>query len=209
MIRTAVLVSGDGSRLQTILDSMYFREIPNFELTAVISTEQNEYALRRAANAGVQAFVVEPGLFPTRISYSMAISNKLKDMDIDLVVLAGFNMPLGVIASQFRKRIIGVYPALVPAFVDCDESPARAALERGCRVTGATAYFADIDGNVGPIIAQQAVEIKQGDTPETLERRIMEEAEWKLLPMSIILYCQNRLEIHGERVVIRPEIPHN
>ena len=209
MIRTAVLVSGDGSRLQTILDSMYFREIPNFELTAVISTEQNEYALRRAANAGVQAFVVEPGLFPTRISYSMAISNKLKDMDIDLVVLAGFNMPLGVIASQFRKRIIGVYPALVPAFVDCDESPARAALERGCRVTGATAYFADIDGNVGPIIAQQAVEIKQGDTPETLERRIMEEAEWKLLPRAIILYCQNRLEIHGERVVIRPEIPHN
>ena len=209
MIRTAVLVSGDGSRLQTILDSMYFREIPNFELTAVICTEQNEYALRRAANAGVQAFVVEPGLFPTRISYSMAISNKLKDMDIDLVVLAGFNMPLGVIASQFRKRIIGVYPALVPAFVDCDESPARAALERGCRVTGATAYFADIDGNVGPIIAQQAVEIKQGDTPETLERRIMEEAEWKLLPRAIILYCQNRLEIHGERVVIRPEIPHN
>ena len=209
MIRTAVLVSGDGSRLQTILDSMYFREIPNFELTAVISTEQNEYALRRAANAGVQAFVVEPGLFPTRISYSMAISNKLKDMDIDLVVLAGFNMPLGVIASQFRKRIIGVYPALVPAFVDCDESPARAALERGCHVTGATAYFADIDGNVGPIIAQQAVEIKQGDTPETLERRIMEEAEWKLLPRAIILYCQNRLEIHGERVVIRPEIPHN
>ena len=209
MIRTAVLVSGDGSRLQTILDSMYFREIPNFELTAVISTEQNEYALRRAANAGVQAFVVEPGLFPTRISYSMAISNKLKDMDIDLVVLAGFNMPLGVIASQFRKRIIGVYPALVPAFVDCDESPARAALERGCRVTGATAYFADIDGNVGPIIAQQAVEIKQGDTPETLERRIMEEAEWKLLPRAIILYGQNRLEIHGERVVIRPERPHN
>ena len=118
-------------------------------------------------------------------------------------------MPCGVIASQFRKRIIGVYPALVPAFVDCDESPARAALERGCRVTGATAYFADIDGNVGPIIAQQAVEIKQGDTPETLERRIMEEAEWKLLPRAIILYCQNRLEIHGERVVIRPEIPHN
>lgn len=209
MIRTAVLVSGDGSRLQTILDSMYFREIPNFELTAVICTENNEYALRRAANAKVQAFVVEPGLFPTKLSYSMAISNKLKDMDIDLVVLAGFNMPLGVISSQFRRRIIGVYPSLIPAFESCDDSPARAALERGCRVTGATAYFADIDGNVGPIIAQQAVEIKSNDTPETLERRIMEEAEWKLLPRAIILYCQNRLEIHGERVVIKPEIPRN
>lgn len=209
MIRTAVLVSGDGSRLQTILDSMYFREIPNFELTSVICTEHNEYALRRAASAGVQAFVVEPTLFPTKLSYSMAISNKLKDMDIDLVVLAGFNMPLGVISSQFRKRIIGVYPSLIPAFVNCSESPARAALDRGCRVTGATAYFADIDGNVGPIIAQQAVEIMPNDTPETLERRIMEEAEWKLLPRAIILYCQNRLEIHGERVVIRPEIPHN
>ena len=209
MVRAAILVSGNGMLLQSVLDAMYFGEIPDFELVAVICTDENAYAMRRAKNANVESIVVEPENFPTKFSYSMAISNKLKDMDIDLVVLAGFNMPLGVISTQFRKRIIGVYPSLIPAFVNCDESPARAALERGCRVTGATAYFADIDGNIGPIIAQQAVEIKPNDTPETLERRIMEEAEWKLLPRAIILYCQNRLEIHGERVVIKPAIPQN
>ena len=209
MVRAAILVSGNGMLLQSVLDAMYFGEIPDFELVAVICTDVNAYAMRRAKNAKVESIVVEPENFPTKFSYSMAISNKLKDMDIDLVILAGFNMPLGVISTQFRKRIIGVYPSLIPAFVNCDESPARAALERGCRVTGATAYFADIDGNIGPIIAQQAVEIKPNDTPETLERRIMEEAEWKLLPRAIILYCQNRLEIHGERVVIKPAIPQN
>ena len=205
MVRAAVLVSGDGALLQTVLDSMYFGEIPNFELTAVICTDPEAYALRRARNSGVECFVVEPSLFPTKLSYSMAISNKLKDMDIDLVILAGYNMPLGVISTQFRKRIIGVYPSLIPAFINCGDTPARAALERGCRITGATVFFADIDGNIGPIIAQQAVEILHGDTPEMLSRRIMEEAEWKLLPKAIILYCQNRLEIHGDRVLIRGE----
>ena len=198
MIRAAALVSGDGALLQTVLDSMYFGEIPNFELCAVICTESDAYALRRARNSGVEAFVVEPSLFPTKLSYSMAVSNKLRDMDIDLVILAGYNMPLGVISTQFRKRIIGVYPSLIPA-------PERAALERGCRVTGATAFFADIDGNIGPIIAQQAVDIIPNDTPESLSRRIMEDAEWKLLPKAIILYCQNRLEIHGDRVIIKNE----
>ena len=228
MIRAAALVSGDGALLQTVLDSMYFGEIPNFELTAVICTESDAYALRRARNSGVEAFVVEPSLFPTKLSYSMAISNKLRDMDIDLVILAGYNMPLGVISTQFRKRIIGVYPSLIPAFVNCDDAPERAALERGCRVTGATAFsdtgrsgederdrfalrcdpgatafFADIDGNIGAIIAQQAVDILPNDTPESLSRRILEDAEWKLLPQAISLYCQGRLEIHGDRVIIK------
>ncbi len=202
MIRTAVLVSGNGARLQTILDSMYFGEIPNYELAAVICTEPNAYALRRCSNAGVDAIVVETADFPTKLSYSMAISNKLRDMDIDLVVLAGYAMPLGVIANQFKNRVIGVYPSLVPAFEN-EERPARCVLERGCKVAGATAYFADADGKVGAIIGQQAVEVKQDDTLESLERRIMEEAEWKLLPKAIILYCQGKLEIHGDRVVVK------
>ncbi len=205
MIRAAALVSGDGALLQTVLDSMYFGEIPNFELTAVICTESDAYALRRARNSGVEAFVVEPSLFPTKLSYSMAVSNKLRDMDIDLVILAGYNMPLGVISTQFRKRIIGVYPSLIPAFVNCDDSPVRAAMERGCKVTGATAFFADIDGNIGPIIAQQAIDIDPEDTLQSLNQRIMEEAAWKLLPKAVALFCQGRLEIHGERVVIKPE----
>lgn len=202
MVRTAILVSGDGAKLQSILDSMYFNEIPNFELVAVICTEQNSYAMRRARNAKVPAFAVEPEDFPTKLSYSMAISTKLKDMDVDLVVLAGYKMPLGVIASQFKNRIIGTYPALIPA-CENEQKPVRAVLERGSKVTGATAYFADVDGRIGPVIMQQAVEIRQGDTESSLERRIMEEAEWKILPKSIILYCEDRLEIHGGRTVIK------
>lgn len=205
MVRAAILVSGNGTLFQSVLDSMYFGEIPDFELVAVICTEANAYTMRRAANANVEAIVVEPDNFPTKLSYSMAISNKLRDMDIDLVILAGYNMPLGVISTQFRKRIIGVYPALIPAFVNCDDSPVRAALERGCKVTGATAFFADIDGNIGPIIAQHAIDIHPDDTLESLKQRVVEEAEWKLLPKAIILFCQNRLEIHGERVIIKGE----
>lgn len=205
MVRTAILVSGGGTLFQSVLDSMFFGEIPDFELVAVICTESNENTLRRAANAGVKAFVVEPDNFPTKLSYSMAISNKLKDMDIELVVLAGYRMPLGVISTQFRKRIIGVYPALLPAFSDRSDDPVRAALEKGCKLTGATAYFADIDGNLGPIIAQQAVEIKSGDSRESLAKRIEEEAMWRLLPRAIIMFCEGRLEIHGDRVVIKGE----
>lgn len=203
MVRGAILVSGGGTLFQSVLDSMFFGEIPEFQLVAVICTGHNEYTMRRAANANVEAFVVEPENFPTRLSHSMAISNKLKDMDVDLVILAGYDMPLGVISSQFRKRIIGVYPSLVPAFSDCDDSPVRAAIERGCRVTGATAYFADIDGNIGPIILQQAVEIRSDDSPETLRKRILEEAEWRILPRAVVLFCQNRLEIRGNTVLIK------
>lgn len=171
----------------------------------MICTDANAYAMRRAKNAKVESIVVEPENFPTKFSYSMAISNKLKDMDIDLVIVADYDMPLGVISTQFRKRIIGVYPSLIPAFVNCDDSPVRAAMERGCKVTGATAFFADIDGNIGPIIAQQAIDIDPEDTLQSLNQRIMEEAAWKLLPKAVALFCQGRLEIHGERVVIKPE----
>lgn len=203
MVRAAILTSGEGTLFQSVLDAMFFGEIPDFELVGVITTKENAYTARRAANAGVCLFTVEPEDFPTLLSYSMAISNKLKDMDIDLVISAGFDKPLGVVSTQFRKRIIGVYPALVPAFTDGVEDPVRAALERGCKVSGATAYFADIDGRIGPIIAQQSVEVRADDSAETLSKRILEEAEWKLLPRAVALFCQNKLEIHGDRVVIK------
>lgn len=202
MVRTAILTSGDGARLQTILDSMYFNEIPNFELVAVICTEEDAYAMRRARNAKVPAFAVEPENFPTKLSHSMAVSAKLKDMDIDLVVLAGYMMPLGVISSQFKNRIIGTFPALIPA-CENEQNPVRAVLERGCKLTGATVYFADVDGNIGPVIMQQAVSVLPNDNEKSLARRIMEEAEWKILPKAVILYCQGRIEIHGGRTVIK------
>ena len=203
MVRAAALVSGDGAKLQAILDAMYFKEIENFELVAVISPEKDIYAMKRALNAGVPAYVVDPELFPTMTSHSMAISNKLKDMDIDLVILAGYDLPLGVVPYQFRNRIIGTYPALYPAFSDTEGDLCRAALERGVKVTGATAYFADGDGGVGCIISQRAVDVLPDDTPDTLRRRVMEEGEWKILTQAVALYCADKLAIHGSRVVVK------
>jgi len=202
MVRAAALVSGDGARLQAILDSMYFKEIPNFELVAVISPARDVYAMKRALNAGVPAYVVDPELFPNATSHSMAVANKLKDMDIELVILAGYDQPLGVIPYQFKNRVIGTFPALYPAFEDAEGDIQRAVLERGVKVTGATAYFADGDGRVGSIISQQAVEVRPNDTPDTLSRRVLEEGEWRLLSQAVIYYCSGRLKIHGSRVLI-------
>lgn len=205
MVRAAALVSGDGAKLQAILDSMYFKEIPDFELVAVISSEKDAYAMKRALNAGVPAYVVDPELFPNMTSHSMAVANKLKDMDIELVILAGYDMPLGVIPYQFKNHIIGTYPALYPAFEDAEGDVQRAVLERGVKITGATAYFADADGRVGGIILQRAIEVMPDDTPDSLRRRVLEDAEWKLLSQAVSLYCANRLSIRGSRVIIEAE----
>ena len=203
MVRAAALVSGDGARLQAILDSMYFKEIPDFELVAVISSARDVYAMKRALNAGIPAYVVDPELFPNMTSHSMAVANKLKDMDIELVILAGYDMPLGVIPYQFKNHIIGAFPALYPAFAEEEGDIQRAVLERGIKVTGATSYFADADGRVGSIILQRAVEVRQDDTPETLGRRVLEEAEWRLLSQSVSLYCSGKLKLRGSRVLIQ------
>ena len=202
MVRAAALVSGDGVKLQAILDSMYFKEIPDFELVAVICPQKDAYVMKRALSAKVPAYVVDPELFPTMTSHSMAVANKLRDMDIELVILAGYDLPLGVIPYQFKNRIIGTYPALYPAFEDVEGDIHRAVLERGVKVTGATAYFADGDGRVGGIILQRAVDVRADDSPESLSRRVTEEAEWKLLSQAVKLYCQGKVSVHGSRVVI-------
>ena len=202
VVRAAILASGDGGRLQAILDAMYFKEIPEFELVAVICPRREDYAMTRAANAGVPAYVVDPELFPNMTSHSMAVANKLRDMDIELVILAGYDLPLGVVPYQFRNHIIGTYPALSPAFEDVEGDVKYAVLERGLKVTGATAYFADQDGRVGNIILQKAVDVLPGDDPESLRRRVTEEAEWKILSQAVALYCAGKLKIHGKRVVI-------
>ena len=205
MVRAAVLASGEGSKLQTILDAVSQNEIPNIELVAVICPQRDAYAMTRALNAGVPAYVVDPDLFPTNTSHSMAVANKLRDMDIELVVLAGYGRPLGVIPYQFRNHIIGTVPFLYPAFDGMEGDVHRAVLERGVKVTGATAFFADGDGGVGGIILQKAIDVKPGDTPETLGQRVMEKCEWKLLNEAVRLYCSGRLQIRGKRVVIREE----
>lgn len=207
MVRAAALVSGDGAKLQAILDSMYFKEIPDFELVAVISSAKDVYAMKRALNAGVPAYVVDPELFPNMTSHSMAVANKLKDMDIELVILAGYELPLGVIPYQFKNRIIGTCPYLYPAFDGQEGDVQRAVLDRGVKVTGGTAFFADSDGRVGSIILQRAVDVKPNDTPETLGRRVLEEAEWRILSQSVSLYCAGKLSVHGNKVLIDTKTP--
>lgn len=204
MVRAAVLASGEGSKLQAILDAIYFNEIPDLELVAVICPQRDAYAMKRAVNAGVPAYVVDPELFPTNTSHSMAMANKLKDMDIELVVLAGYDVPLGVVPYQFKNRIIGTYSALYPAFNEAEGDPVALALESGLRVTGATAYFSDGDGRVGAVILQRSLEIAPDDTVESLSARLMEECEWPLLSEAVSLYCSGRLSVRGRRVEIRP-----
>lgn len=194
MIKAAALASGDGIKLQAVLDAMYFGELPNFELAAVISPERNAHVMQRAVNADIAAYVVDPDLFPTMTTHSMAVANKLKDMDIDLVLLLDYGVSPGVIPYQFKNRIIGTLPCLYPAFADCEGDICKAVLERGCKLTGATSFFADGNGGVGRIIGQKAVEVLPDDTPETLAHRVAEEAEWPLLTEAVRLFCTGRLK---------------
>jgi phosphoribosylglycinamide formyltransferase-1 len=202
MIRAAALASGDGVKLQAILDAMYFGELPEFELVAVISPEKDAYVMQRALNAGVPAYVVDPDLFPTMMTHSMAVANKLKDMDVELVLLADYGVSLGVIPYQFKNRIIGTCPSLYPAFEEVEGDVCEAVLARGCKLTGATSFFADGDGRVGSIIDQRAVVVLPDDTAETLARRVTEEAEWGLLTDAVKLFCAGRLSVRDNRVLV-------
>ena len=193
MIRAAALASGDGEKLQAVLDAMYFGELPDFELSAVICPEKNAYVMQRALSAKVPAYVVDPDLFPTMTTHSMAVANKLKDMDVELVLLVDYDVPLGVIPYQFRDRIIGTWPSLCPAFEDCGDDVFEAVLRRGCKLTGATSFIADSDGRVGRIIDQRAVAVTPDDTAETLRRRVTEQAEWPLLAEAVKLYCAGKI----------------
>lgn len=210
-VRTAVLVSGGGTNLQAIIDANAFDEIPNFELAAVISSSPDAYALQRAEFASIPAYIVDRAIFPNRTSFSHAIHQKLVDLDIELVVNAGFMYVLDApLVKAFANRIINVHPALIPSFCGIGFYGLRvhqAALDYGVKVTGATVHFCTAEADEGPIILQKAVEIREDDTAETLQRRVMEEAEWKLLPEAISLYCEGRLEVNGRCVTIKDAAP--
>ena len=187
MIRSAVLVSGKGTKLQSLLDSVFFGEIPELQLVAVISSDAGAYALKRARNAGIETVVVEPSVFPNDTSYDMAIRNKLKDMDIELVINAGFYPGIGrETAKSFRGKVIAVQPSLVPAFETLrGDAVHEAVLARGLKVTGATAYLADENGDL-----------------TTLKRRVLTDAEWKLLPEAVKCFCAGKIRLHGGRAQI-------
>ena len=207
MVKTALLVSGGGTNLQAVIDANMFGEIKNCELSAVISSNPDAYAIKRAQYADIPVYIVDVTVFANRISFTKALLEKLKDLGIELAVYAGFNLIVGPqMIKEYRNRIINVHPSLMPSFCGLGLFGIhvhKAVLERGVKVTGATAHFATEVADDGPIILQKAVQVLEGDTPATLQRRVMEEAEWKILPEAISMYCEHRLEINGRIVRIR------
>ena len=206
MVRTAVLVSGGGTNLQAIIDANLFGEIKNCELSAVISSNPQAYAIERAQYAGIPVYIVDRSIFPNRLSFTKALLDKLQDLEIELVVYAGFNYILGhQLIKVYENKIINIHPSLIPAFCGPGFYGLRvheAVLDYGAKVTGATAHFATEIADDGPIILQKAVEIFEDDTPQVLQRRVMEEAEWKILPAAISLFCERRLVVEGRKVRI-------
>ena len=184
MLRVGVLVSGGGTNLQAILDAVKSGKITNAEVVYVMSNNADAYALKRAEKAGVEAECMSPKQFTDRAAFNTAMTRRLIEKKLDLIVLAGFlvTIPPEMIQA-FRGRIINIHPSLIPSF--CGKEVHEKALERGVKVTGATVHVVDEDLDHGPILLQKAVEVLPGDTPETLQRRVMEQAEWILLPAAI------------------------
>ncbi len=203
--KIAVLVSGGGTNLQALIDAQGRGEIPHGEIVLVISNKEGAYALERAAKAGIPAVVITKAACGDQESFEDALLAQLAACEIDLIVLAGF---LTVLSERFVKRyperIINVHPSLIPSFCGDGFYGLRvheAALEKGVKVTGATVHFVNEIPDGGEIILQKAVEIKEGDTPEILQRRVMEEAEWKLLPAAAESFCKEPLR---SKRAIRP-----
>ena len=209
MVRTAILVSGGGSNLQSILAAKLFGEIQNCNIVSVISSNQNAYALDRARAAGIEPSVVDVTTFPTKRTFNTALMQKLGDLDVELVVLAGFMQILQrPIIKEYENRIISVHPSLIPAFCgpDCyGEQLHQMVLDQGVKVTGATVHFVTEEMEAGPIILQKAVEVLPTDTAKSLQRRVMEQAEWEILPRAIDLFCRDKLRVTGRRVFIIDE----
>ena len=207
MVKTAVLVSGGGANLQAIIDANIFGEIENFELTAVISSDPNAYALRRAEFSKIPAYTVDLDIFPNNASFTEAILKKLRDLDIELVVMAGFTPDLTpVFLEKYSDKVITVFPSLVPMFDGENGLQVHElVLKRGVRVTGATSCILSTEHVDGRIILQKTVDVLPNDTPATLQRRVMEKAEWEILPRSISLYCSGKLSGNGKVITIAEE----
>lgn len=207
--KIAVLVSGGGTNLQALIDAQDRGELGAGKITLVIASKPGVYALERAANAGIEGRVLARKDYDSIAAYSKALAEEMTAAGIDLVVLAGF---LTIIDEQvyeaFPNRILNVHPALIPSF--CGKGfyglhVHEAALAKGVKVSGATVHIVTPECDAGPIVLQKAVEVKQGDTPEVLQRRIMEEAEWKILPEAVRLFCEDRITVENNKVYIKGE----
>lgn len=206
MTKIAVLVSGGGTNLQALIDAQARGEIVGGSIGLVLASNPEAYALERAAKAGIETAVLRRRDFADGEAYGAALSGLLNERGVGLVVLAGFMTVLpDSFCAAWRNRIINIHPSLIPSF--CGEGfyglrVHEAALKKGVKVTGATVHFVSevVDG--GAIILQKAVAVEPGDTPEVLQRRVMEQAEWKLLPRAVSLFCQGKLAIENDIVTI-------
>lgn len=206
MVRIAVLVSGGGTNLQALIDAQGRCEIPDGQIAAVISSSPDAFALERAKKAGIPGYVINRKDFASNQAMTVALTQQLKELDIGLVVLAGFMYILTPeLIDAYPNAILNVHPALIPSF--CGEGfyglhVHEAALAYGVKVTGATVHFVSEDCDGGPIVLQQAVPIEEGDTAEVLQRRVMKQAEWKILPRAVALFCAKKLRVEGRIVHI-------
>ena len=209
MVRIGVLVSGGGTNLQQLIDAQQAGRRGGGEIVTVISSKPGVYALERAQKAGIEALTLSRKDYPDVETYSQALIAALQARGVGLVVLSGFlTITSDSFVRAFPNRVMNVHPALLPAFggkgfygLHVHE----AVLSRGCKVTGATVHFANEVCDGGPIILQKAVEVKECDTPEALQKRVMQEAEWLLLPEAVALFCQGRLRVENGLVRIAPE----
>lgn len=207
--KIAVLVSGGGTNLQALIDAQTRSELGGGEITAVISTKEGAYALERAKKAEIPCFVLPRKNYPDTQSFTKALVDRLTTLDIRLVVLAGCMVIFSKeLTDRYPNAVINVHPALIPSF--CGKGfyglhVHEAALAYGVKVSGATVHFVSEECDAGPIIAQRSVPVTECDTPESLQKRIMEEAEWKLLPEAVSLFCQGRLEVRGRKVWIKED----
>ena len=204
MLRILVCVSGGGTNLQAVIDAIGSGSLTNTEIIGVISNNKNAYALTRAEQNGIDAVCVSPKDFPDREAFNRAFLEKVNEYHPDLIVLAGFlvAIPAAMIES-YRKRIINIPPPLIPSFCGVGFYGLKvheAALARGVKVTGATVHFVDEGTDTGPIILQKSVQVHQDDTPKTLQQRVMEEAEWQLLPQAIDMIANGRISVEDGKV---------
>ena len=207
MLKIAVLVSGGGTNLQAIIDGIDNRTITNTEIKAVISNNADALALERARKHGIRAVCVSPKDYPSRDAFNEALLQTLRELNVDLVVLAGclVVIPKSIVRA-FPNKIINIHPALIPSFCGTGYYGLKVhegVLARGVKVTGATVHFVDEGTDTGPIILQKAVEVREHDTPEILQRRVMEEAEWVIMPKAIDLIANDKLEIVNGIVCIK------
>ena len=206
MVRIAVLVSGGGTHLQALLDAQSRGELKNGRIAAVLSSRPDAYALERAARAGIPGYVVARKDFASNREMTVALVDKLRELNIGLVVLAGFlHILTGEMGAAFPNAILTVHPALIPSFCGAGYYGLHvheAALAYGVKLTGATVHSVNEEPDGGPIVLQRAVEILEGDTPEVLQRRVMEQAEWHILPQAVSLFCEGRLCVEGRIVHI-------